>query len=299
MGAQLHGRQGGRLLPLCLLPGSGTLIAGRHELAVASAQVKSALLLAALRADGETTLTGRLDSRNHTELLFDALGVAVTAGRGTLVVSPPERIDAFCLTIPGDVSSASFFLAGALITRRRLAVEGCGLNPTRLGFLSVLRRMGAAIEERVEAVECGEPVGSLRVRPADLTATTVRAEEIPSLIDEIPLLAVVALFARGTTVVEGAEELRHKESDRLAAVGRLVAAVGGRIDLRRDGFAVEGPQTPTPGTVDPEGDHRLAMAAAVLGAGVAGGVSVLGFEAAQVSYPDFVKDYQTLGGVVR
>jgi 3-phosphoshikimate 1-carboxyvinyltransferase len=126
----------------------------------------------------------------------------------------------------------------------------------------------------------------------------VTAEEVPFLIDEIPLLAVLGLFARGATVVEGAGELRHKESDRLGAVERLVRAVGGRLELREDGFAVEGPQELSPGLVDPGGDHRLAMAAAAMAAGVAGGVRVQGFEAARVSYPDFVADYRALGGTV-
>ncbi|MBN1837391.1 MAG: 3-phosphoshikimate 1-carboxyvinyltransferase [Spirochaetales bacterium] len=296
MGADIRGRRGQRFLPMCFLPGSGSLTALRHELPVASAQVKSALLLAGLRGDGDTVLYGRVDSRDHTERLLSALGVRVRGDQERLTVRPPERLESFDLTVPGDLSSAAFFLAAALISGRELEVRGCGLNPTRLGFVEVLRRMGARIEQTVEGEPGGEPVGTLDLTPGTLAATTVQAHEVPFLIDEIPLVAVLGAFAAGTTVVEGAGELRHKESDRLAAVAELLAAVGGHLELRGDGFAVEGPQRLRAGRVDAQGDHRLAMAGAVLGAGVSGGVCVEGFEAARVSYPDFVADYRALGG---
>jgi 3-phosphoshikimate 1-carboxyvinyltransferase len=298
MGGELHGRQGGRLLPLCFLPGDGRLRAIRYQLPVASAQVKSALLLAALRAEGETVLEGRVDSRDHTERLLQSLGLELRCAAGRITMSPPRSVPPFELTVPGDPSSAAFFLAGAAISGRVLEVRGCGLNPTRMGFVEVMRRMGARLEAAVELHQAGEPVGTLRLTAADLEGAVVTAEEVPFLIDEIPLLAVLGLFARGATVVEGAGELRHKESDRLGAVERLVRAVGGRLELREDGFAVEGPQELSPGLVDPGGDHRLAMAAAAMAAGVAGGVRVQGFEAARVSYPDFVADYRALGGTV-
>jgi 3-phosphoshikimate 1-carboxyvinyltransferase len=285
-------------LPLCFLPGDGGLKAGRHVLPVASAQVKSALLLAGLRGDGPTLLEGRLDSRDHTERLLLALGLPLQLEEGRLLVSPAERVEPFELTVPGDLSSAAFFLAAALVSGRQLEVRDCGLNPTRLGFLEVLQRMGARIERQVESTDGGEPSGRLCLSPGPLVGTTVTAAETPFLIDEIPLLAVLAAFADGVTVVQGAEELRHKESDRLEAVARLLAAVGGRIEVRGDGFALEGPQRLSAGRVDPQGDHRLAMAGAVLGAGIPGGVRVEGFEAAQVSYPDFVADYRALGGRV-
>jgi 3-phosphoshikimate 1-carboxyvinyltransferase len=156
--------------------------------------------------------------------------------------------------------------------------------------------MGAALEQLPEGQSGGEPVGRLRLRPGDLAGTTVEAGEVPALIDEIPLIAVLGALARGRTVVRGAEELRHKESDRLQAIGRLLAAVGGRVELVGDGFAVEGPQALRGGIVDPGGDHRIAMAAAVLGAAIAGGVEVRGFEAAAVSFPDFLATFRALGG---
>ncbi len=296
MGARIEGREGGRLPPLTFLPGEGTLRSGDHRLEVASAQVKSALLLAALRADGPLRLTGRVESRDHTERLFRFLGLPLREEGGGLVLTPPDRVPAFDLQIPGDPSSAAFWLAAALVSGRELEVRGCGLNPTRLGFLRVLERMGAALEVSAEGEAGGEPVGTIRVRPAALRGTEIGEEEVPSLIDEVPLVAVLALFASGPTAVRGAAELRVKESDRLEAIARLVRAAGGRIELRADGFTVEGGRPLVSGTVEAGGDHRMAMAAAVLGAGVPGGMRVEGMEAAAVSYPDFVRHWRQLGG---
>jgi 3-phosphoshikimate 1-carboxyvinyltransferase len=298
MGARIEGRDGGRLAPLALLAGSGTLRALRYDLPVPSAQVKSALLLAALRAEGESSLGGALDSRDHTERLLGFLGLPCRLEAGRLRLAPAASLPAFELEIPGDPSSAAFFLAAALVGGRELEVGGCGLNPTRLGFVRVLARMGAEVQELPEGQWGGEPVGRLRLRPAgELAGATIEAAEVPALIDEIPLLAVLGAFARGRTLVRGAGELKHKESDRLQAVGRLLAAVGGRVELAGDGFAVEGPQALSGGIVDCGGDHRIAMAAAVLGPGIPGGVRVRGFEAAAVSFPDFLATFRALGGV--
>jgi 3-phosphoshikimate 1-carboxyvinyltransferase len=156
--------------------------------------------------------------------------------------------------------------------------------------------MGARVLQAEEGRQGGEPVGSLRLEPAQLQGTTVEPEEVPALIDEIPLIAVLGAFARGRTVVRGAGELKHKESDRLSAVGRLLAAAGGVLEPAGDGFAVEGPQALSAGAVDAGGDHRIAMAAAVLAAGIPGGLEVRGFEAAAVSFPDFLSAYRALGG---
>jgi 3-phosphoshikimate 1-carboxyvinyltransferase len=299
MGALIEGRSGGTLAPLCFLPGSGRLSAAALDLPVASAQVKSALLLAALRGEGESTLRGPAGrSRDHTERMLRSLGVAVEDRGGLIRVQPAASLPGFDVEVPGDVSSASFFIAAALICGRRLEVTGCGVNPTRLGFLAAVRRMGAAVEVTEERTSLGEPIGVIRVSPAALCATDVSPQEVPDLIDELPLVAVLGLFARGRTVVRGAAELRHKESDRLVMIQRMAESLGGRIDLHEDGFTVEGPQALRPGTVDPAGDHRIAMAAAVAGAGIRGGVEVARFEAARVSYPDFLADFQRLGGVV-
>jgi 3-phosphoshikimate 1-carboxyvinyltransferase len=158
--------------------------------------------------------------------------------------------------------------------------------------------MGARIETSEEGTSLGEPWGTVRVSPGSLRAASVGPDEVPGLIDEVPLIAILGLFAEGVTEVRGADELRHKESDRLAAVVRLAAALGGRIEPLEDGFRVEGPQRLAGGTVDPAGDHRIAMAAAVAAAGIDAGVRVTDVGCAKVSYPDFVRDYQSLGGTV-
>ena len=298
MGAEIHGRNQGRYLPLVFAPTVDELQAIDYPLEVPSAQVKSAIMIAALRARGEVRIRGSLDSRDHTERLFETLGLPLRRDGSQLTVQPVDSVPAFELTVPGDISSAAFFIAGALIAGKELLVENCGLNPSRFGFLDVLKRMGA----RIEVQECnpsgGEPVGNLHVLPGELSGVEVEPESIPSCIDEVPLLAVLGAFAKGVTRIRGAGELRHKESDRLEAVARLLSALGGRVELTEDGFILEGPQSLESGRVDPRGDHRIAMAAAVLSAGIREGVTVHGFEAAEVSFPDFVGAFRALGGEV-
>ncbi len=298
MGARIEGRQGGRFLPMCFLPGSGSLAAIDVVLSVASAQVKSAIMFAGFRAEGRTTIGGRIGSRDHSERMLMALGVPLRVESGRISVEPVPSISSFDMRIPGDVSSAAFFIAAAAISGRELVVRDCGVNPTRLGLLEVLGRMGAQVEASEERRELGEPVGTLRVSPGALQGTTVSPEEVPDLIDEIPLLAVLGLFSRGVTMVRGAAELRHKESDRLAGIAAMAASLGGEVELFDDGFAIQGPQELRPGTVDPMGDHRIAMSAAVAAAGIRGDVAVRGFECARVSYPDFAEDFRRLGGEV-
>ena len=298
MGARIEARQGGKYAPLSFLPGNGDLAPLEWDLPVASAQVKSSLMLAALRATGPSRLGGMIDSRDHTERMFRALGVSVESVAGALRIAPVTSLPGFEMRVAGDISSAAFFIAAALVTGRQLTITGCGTNPTRCGFLSVARRMGATVDVQEEALSLGEPTGTITVHPASLRATAVEPAEVPELIDEIPLLAVLGLFATGLTEVRGAEELRFKESDRLAMIASMAESLGGRVTLHDDGFSVEGPQALRPGVVDPRGDHRIAMAAAVAGAGIDGGVTVLGFDCARVSYPDFIRDYVALGGVV-
>ena len=298
MGARIEARAGGTFAPLCFLPGTGSLRPLSWDLPVASAQVKGALILAALRGEGPSVLGGRVDSRDHTERMLAGLGLDVRAEAGTVRVEPARSVPGFEVTVPGDISSAAFFIAGALVAGRELLVHDCGINPTRLGFLAVARRMGARIEVTEEGTSLGEPTGAVRVFPGRLRGTVIGPGEVPELIDEVPLVAVLGLFAEGITEVRGAAELRHKESDRLGALVRLAAALGGRIEPLEDGFRVEGPQRLPGGSVDPGGDHRIAMAAAVASAGTDAGVRVTGFECARVSYPDFVGDFQALGGRV-
>jgi 3-phosphoshikimate 1-carboxyvinyltransferase len=298
MGARVEGREGGKYAPLCFLPGERELGPLDWELPVPSAQVKSCLLLAGLRASGPSRIGGMIGSRDHTERMLRSLGVAVEEEEGELRVHPVTRIPGFDAEVPGDISSAAFFIAAALISGRALAVHECGINPTRSGFLDVVRRMGASVEVSEERSSVGEPAGSIRVTPGELRGARIGREEIPELIDEVPLLAVLGLFARGVTEVRGAEELRFKESDRLEMIARMAKSLGGKVEVFEDGFAVEGPQKLRRGDVDPKGDHRIAMAAAVAAVGIPEGVTVRGFDCARVSYPDFMRDYQALGGEI-
>jgi 3-phosphoshikimate 1-carboxyvinyltransferase len=296
MGARVEGREGGRFAPLCFLPGQGVLEPLSWNLPVASAQVKSCLLLAALRASGPSRIGGLIGSRDHTERMLRALGVRVEEIDGSLHVEPVDQLPGFDMEIPGDISSAAFFVAGALVSGRELSIRDCGVNPTRCGFLEVVRRMGATVDIQEERTSLGEPVGTVSIAPGSLQGTRVAAREIPDLIDEVPLLAVLGLFAKGLTEIRGAEELRFKESDRLEMIARMAASLGGKVELFEDGFAIEGPQALRAGQVDPRGDHRIAMAAAVAAVGIKDGVRIKGFECAQVSYPDFVRDFAALGG---
>jgi 3-phosphoshikimate 1-carboxyvinyltransferase len=298
MGARIEGREGGKYAPLCFLPGTGELAPLKWNLPVPSAQVKSCLLFAGLRASAPCTLGGMIGSRDHTERMLRRLEVRLDEREGELVIHPVKKLPGFDIEVPGDLSSAAFFISAALVTGRTLALTDCGINPSRSGFLEVARRMGASVTVRQTGESLGEPSGTIEISPGDLRGTAVRAAEIPDLIDEIPLLAVLGLIARGITEVRGAEELRFKESDRLAMIARMAESLGGRVELHDDGFSVEGPQDLHEGAVDPRGDHRIAMAAAIAAAGVRGAVKVIGFECARVSYPDFIRDFLSLGGEV-
>jgi len=298
MGARIEGREGGKYAPLCFLPGNGELAPLSYCLPVPSAQVKSCLLFAGLRAGGDSLLAGKTHSRDHTERMLSSLGVHLTTDAEGIRLRPPGELPSFEVDVPGDISSAAFFIAASLISGKKLHVRGCSINPSRNGLLNVLQRMGAHVETRVEKTSLGEPAGSIDVKGGSLVGAEISADEVPELIDEIPLLAVLALFCRGATTVRGAEELRFKESDRLAMIARLVESLGGSVEIFDDGFSVQGPQKLRGGVVDPRGDHRIAMAAAVAAAGIPEGVRVQGFECAAVSYPDFARDFAALGGEV-
>ncbi len=298
MGARVEGREGGRFAPLSFLPGDGLLEPIEYDLPVASAQVKSAILFAALRSKGIVVLKGLIESRDHTERLFSSMKLPIKVEKERIVLQPVSDILPFRIEIPGDISSASFFIAGALLSQKELIVEGCGLNPTRMGFVNVLRRMGASIEIIVEREELGEPVGKVIIKPSVLKGIEIGRDEIPSLVDEVPLVVAVALFADGRTVIRGAEELKNKESNRLLTTADMVKRLGGKVEVLDDGFVIEGPQILSSGRIDSMGDHRIAMTGAILGSVVNGGVEVIGFEVAKVSYPTFISDFIALGGSV-
>jgi 3-phosphoshikimate 1-carboxyvinyltransferase len=261
MGANLQARDGDRLPPVVVR--GGPLHGTRHVLEVASAQVKSACLLAGLFADGETTVVEPERSRDHTERMLRGMGVPVGVD-GLAVTVGPSRPRGGRVDVPGDISSAAFFLcAAAALPGSAVTVRNLGVNPTRTGLLDVLRAMGADLVEENGREVAGEPRADVTVRAASLSGTEIRGAIIPRLIDELPVVMVMATQARGRTVIRDARELRVKESDRLAAMGELLARAGARIELFDDGCAIEGP-TPLRGVpVATRLDHRIAMSMAV------------------------------------
>jgi 3-phosphoshikimate 1-carboxyvinyltransferase len=296
MGAELHARNG-RLPPLEVR--GGRLRAISYEMAVASAQVKSCILLAALAADGATTVGEPSRSRDHTERMLLRAGVGIHRnGRHVTVVNADELLLAG-MTIPGDVSSAAFLIAaGVLVPGSRLLLEDVGVNWTRTGFLRIVRRMQGILlgdlEDETGELQADEPISDLDVAHGALEGTVVEPEEVPLAIDELPLVALLGCFAEGETIVRGAQELRVKESDRIEGVVTGLRGLGADIEATEDGFAVRGTGGLRGGTIDAQGDHRLAMLGAVAGLASREGVEVLGIEAAAVSYPGFVDDLRSL-----
>ena len=293
MGASLDGRADGAYAPLAI---RGAQLHGvRHELPVASAQVKSALMLAGLQADGTTEIVSPALSRDHSERMLDALGVPIEVD-GMCVRVRAGVPEAFQLEIPGDPSSAAFFVVGALITPGSdLMIESLALNPTRLGFVDVLRRMGADIEISPTGERCGEPVGDLRVRASSLVATVIEGDEIPNVQDEVPALAIAAAFASGVSEVRNAQELANKESNRIGALHQELSELGLAVEARADGLVIRGGK-PRAASLKSHGDHRIAMAAAVAGNAIDGESTVRGWHAVSSSYPEFADDFARVTG---
>ena len=268
----------------------GRLRGGRHELDVASAQVKSALLLAGLYADAPTAVVEPQTTRDHTEILLRAAGARVVRRGRRIDVRPSERLSLRPVHIPGDVSSAAPFLAAAtLLAGSELTIHDVGLNPTRTGFVDVLARMGARLTVLHRRRAGGEPLGDVDVRSTPLVATRIARREVPLLVDELPLVALVAGLAHGTTTVRGAGELRVKETDRIGTVTEALRPPGVHIARADDGFRVRGvPARPRGGgLVRTHGDHRVAMLGGVAGLVSREGVRVEGDEAVAVSFPGF------------
>jgi 3-phosphoshikimate 1-carboxyvinyltransferase len=261
----------------------------RYELPVASAQVKSCILLAGLFAEGETTVVEPLSSRDHTERLLERAGAGVRARPQRISIRRAERLSLGAVEVPGDFSSAAPFLVAAAITPgSEVTVHGVGLNPRRIGLLHVLERMGAWVGVYNRGWLGGEPVGDVEVRASELVGTMIEAEEVPRMVDELPLFALAAGHARGDSVVRGAEELRVKESDRIQVVVDELRRIGAHIRATRDGFHIRGvPARLRGGVVDTHGDHRLAMLAAAAGVSSREGVEIRGAGAVNVSFPGF------------
>lgn len=300
MGATITGSDSGDRLPLTIR--GGELRPLRYPMSVASAQVKSALLFAgltghvpvAVREGGEGT------SRDHTERLLGAFGFAVPIREGWIEFDPASgRLEPFSTEIPGDPSSAAFLLAAAMLDRsprRPLRVSGVGVNPTRTGFLDVLRRMGARVETEIQGTVLGEPVGDLVVTPGDLQATEISASEVPGLIDEIPVLAALAARCHGTTTFHQVGELRVKESDRLGLLAANLQALGVEAAAEGDTLRVTGTRNRLAGRIRTADDHRLAMAFGVLGASPGVDLVVDNPTCAGVSFPGFWSTLSSLGG---
>ena len=267
-----------------------------YRLPVASAQVKSCVLLAGLGATGETTVIETAPSRDHTERML-GLDVLDIGGERHISVEGGRAVRARLRVVPRDISAAAFFLvAGALAEESRIEMRSVGLNPSRTALIDVLRAMGAPITVTGERMRAGEALGDLRVEAASLTSVTVAGEIIPNLIDEIPVLAVAATQAAGTTTIRDAAELRVKETDRIAETARFLRAMGADIEERPDGLAVRGP-TPLHGAeVDAKHDHRIAMAAAVAALSASTPTTIHGAEAASVSFPGFWDALEAVGG---
>jgi 3-phosphoshikimate 1-carboxyvinyltransferase len=286
MGAHIETTNG---LPPVVVEGTDALRAIDYALPVASAQVKSAILLAGLNAKGSTTVSEPVPTRDHTELMLEAAGARVRRRPNSATLDPPARLRLPEVTVPGDFSAAApFIVAATLLAGSELTIHDIGLNPRRTGLLDVLERMGARISVYNRRKIGGELIGDLEVRSAELTASDVGPDEVPLLVDELPLFALAAAVARGDSHLTGAGELRLKETDRIETVTNGLRALGVRIRSRDDGFEVRGvPARPTGGRMPSNGDHRIAVLAAIAGVVSRDGVEVGGADAVAISFPGF------------
>ena len=296
LGATLDGREHGALAPLSVR--GATLHGGRYELMIASAQVKSALLLAALSGDGVMAVTGRTDGRDHTERMLAGMGIDIQTRGAVVTLTPPVHPVfpyALSMRVPGDPSSAAFWwVAAAIHPNAEITTMGVGMNPTRIGALDVLRAMGARVTVQNVRNEGSEPVADVTVASSTLKGTTIQGAIIPALIDEIPVLAVAAAMATGETRIADAAELKAKETDRISTVVNALRAMGVRVEPMADGMVIQGRGQLDGAKVDSHGDHRLAMAWAVAALVARGEMRIAGSEAVDVSYPDFWRDIATI-----
>lgn len=294
MGVAIEARDGS-FAPLKIT--GGPVHAIDYEMPVASAQVKSAVLLAGLFADGPTSVTEPAVCRDHTERLLAGAGAGVTRSGNRTTIAPARSLELEQVSIPGDFSSAAFILAAAAaVAGSSVRIENVGVNPTRTGLLDIMAAMGVPVGIEDEREDSGEPVGTLLARSGQLRATTVSGEITGRAIDELPLVALLAAFAEGETVVSGAAELKVKESDRIAGLVANLSAIGVTIEAREDGFAVTGTGGIKGGDFESNGDHRMAMLGAIAGLASREGVRVHGFDCVSVSFPGFTAVISKLVG---
>lgn len=297
MMAQIWGRQGGTLAPLAIQGQSLRPI--HYHSPIASAQVKSCILLAGLNTEGQTTVTEPSLSRDHSERMLKAFGADISLDREThsVTVTGPAQLQGQTVIVPGDISSAAFWLvAAAIVPGSELVIENVGVNPTRTGVLEALAMMGAEIQLEQEREVAGEPVADLRVSHSQLKACTLEGDLIPRLIDEVPILAVAAAFAEGTTVIRDAAELRVKESDRLKVMATELTRMGAKISELPDGLEITGGNDLQGAEVDSYTDHRIAMSLAIAALSAKGTTTIQRAEAASISYPEFVGTLQQITG---
>lgn len=293
MGAKISGRDDAKYTPLAI---EGTKLKSIHyEMPVASAQVKSAILLAALRAEGKTTIIEPVTSRDHTERMMRQFGVKVMSDNRQITLEGGQSLMPTHVNVPGDISSAAFFLVAAAIAKdSHLTLKHVGLNPTRDGIIEVMKKMGASIEITVEEHDASEPVGTIQIGSSQLTGTVIEGDLIPKLIDEIPIIALLATQANGRTIIRDAEELKVKETDRIAAVVETLKRLGANIEATEDGMVIEGPTNLTGAEVDSYGDHRIGMMAAIAGLVTEGSVVLNNSECISISYPDFFEHLKSV-----
>lgn len=289
MGAVIDGRSGGKLAPLAIRGGGGRLRPIDYASRVASAQVKSAVLLAGLFADGETSVCEPSKSRDHTERMLKFFGVDVRERGLCVSVRGRQRLEARgAIDIPADISSAAFFIVAAtIVPGSELTIVNVGVNPTRTGIIDVLNEMGADIALRNQREQAGEPVADITVKHRELHGVRIKGDMIPRAIDEIPVIAVAASYARGSTIIQDATELRVKESDRIATMAAELRKMGGRVEERPDGMEIEGRDHLAGALCESHGDHRIAMSLAVAGLAARGATTVRDAGWIDTSFPGF------------
>lgn len=273
----------------------GTLHGIHYDSPVASAQVKSAILLAGLYADDITSVTEPYLSRNHTELMFESFGVDIQSEGTTATVKPASELIAQHINVPGDISSAAYFIAAGLITpNSEITIKNVGINPTRDGMITVCKNMGANITLSNVKNDIGEPVADITVKTSSLNGCVIEGDIIPKLIDEIPIIAVMAAFANGTTIIKDAAELKVKESNRIDVMVEHLSAMGVDIEATDDGMIIHGGKPLHGATIDSKLDHRIAMSFAIAGGNAEGETDILGADVVNISYPGFYSDLDNL-----